>query len=227
MIKDQSILLLGKGNDEYSHKAIAWLRAYGLKVEAYVGKRTHNFPLKNDGRSWDWVISYLSPWVIPDWLLARAKKAAINFHPGPPEYPGIGCTNFAIYNEEKIFGITCHHMISHVDSGAIIEVKRFPIYPSDNVFELTKRCYIHIFELFKEIVMIIQKDCSLPSSAEQWKRKAYTRSELDALCVIRPDMSETEIQRRLKATTFPGMPGAYVILGKEKFLAREHIERGK
>ena len=73
-------------------------------------------------------MSYLI-WVVPEWLLRKAKIAAINFHPASPDYPGIGCRNFALYENAKEYGVTCHHMSATIDTGSIIEIKRFPIFP--------------------------------------------------------------------------------------------------
>ena len=58
---------------------------------------------------------------------------------------------------------------------------------------------------------------SLSFCGEQWLRKPYTRRELDALCEIRLDMSDDEINRRVKATTYPDMPGAYIKIGNHIF----------
>src|SRR4030095_109021 len=92
-------------------------------------------PFPQDLHNWkgDLIISYLSQWIIPQLLLEKAAVAALNFHPGPPEYPGIGCTNFAIYDNVDEFGVTCHHMAARVDTGKIIAVKRFPVYESETV----------------------------------------------------------------------------------------------
>ena len=67
-----------------------------------MGNRDDKFPEDIEWWKGDYIVSFLSPWVISNSLLNRAKKASINFHPAPPEYPGIGCTNFAIY-EIQIF----------------------------------------------------------------------------------------------------------------------------
>ena len=50
-------------------------------------------------------------------LINNCKIAAINFHPGPPEYRGIGCLNFALYNNEKFYGCTSHIMNEKIDDG--------------------------------------------------------------------------------------------------------------
>jgi hypothetical protein len=48
-----------------------------------------------------------------------------------------------------------------------------------------------------------------PESSEDWTRKPYKRKELDELCELRDDMSEEEIQRRIKATTYGEKVWAY------------------
>ena len=68
----------------------------------------------------DWIISFLSPWKIPAELLRCARKGAINFHPAPPKYPGIGGYNYAIWNEDKEYGVTVHEMAEDIDSGKCI-----------------------------------------------------------------------------------------------------------
>lgn len=147
------------------------------------------------------------------------KISAINFHPGPPEYPGIGCTNFAIYNGEKEFGITVHHMQEKVDTGDIIHVERFPIFDNDTVYSLTQRCYAYIYIAFVKIFSIILSDKPLPSSNETWKRKPFTRKELNDLCVITKDMSDDETRRRVRATCYPKARGAFIELAGMRFSA--------
>lgn len=106
---------------------------------------------------WDgeYIISYLSRWVAPEYLLKKAKVAAINFHPASPDYPGIGCNNFALYEEAKEYGVTCHHMEPRVDVGKIITVERFPVFPTDTVATLLLRTYDYQLVLFYKIMNII------------------------------------------------------------------------
>jgi hypothetical protein len=56
----------------------------------------------------------------------------------------------------------------------------------------------------------------LPESVEKWKRKPFTRKQLDELCTITPDMSEEEIKKRIKATTYK-TPWAFTKIGKYIF----------
>ena len=176
-------------------------------------------PIKQDiyDGAYDYIISYISPWIVPERALKKVKIAAINLHPGPPEYPGIGCTNFAVYNNESEFGITVHHMKARVDSGRIIAVERFPIFEADTVYSLTQRCYAFIYIAFIKTLNAIVKGEPLPESSEVWKRDPYTRKELNDLCRITGGMDDEEIRKRIKATTYPGMPGAYIEMAGKLF----------
>lgn len=198
------------------NEAITFLKQFTNDVEFYVGKLGDAFPEHAINSSCDLIISYMSPWIIPKEVLNTARLYAINFHPGPPEYPGIGCTNFALYDEVKEFGVTCHLMEAEVDSGRLISVKRFPIY-NDSVETLTNRCYRYICIQFDEVVTEIFKNGKLSFLNETWVKKPYTRKQLNALCELNLKMSEEEIRRRVKALYYPNMPGAYLKIGDMKF----------
>lgn len=198
-------------------ECIAYLQEHFDCVSVYQGKTGDPFPAVAYHESSDIVISYLSPWIIPNEILEKKRLWNINLHPAPPEYPGIGCFNFALYNEEKKYGVTAHHMAEKVDTGKIIAVKRFPILESDSVYSLSIKSYGHMLSLFFEIVDSIITSRFLPETHEMWKRKPYTRKELEELCMISPDMKEDEIKKRIRATTYPHMPGAYIELAGYKF----------
>jgi len=197
-----SMLFLGKKKDEHVEKALEFFHLHFSDVTACLGK--WGDPLPEDIRWWEgeYIISYLSRWVVPEYLLQKAKVAAMNFHPASPDYPGIGCNNFALYEEAKECGVTCHHMASCVDTGAIIAVKRFPVLPTDNVATLLLRTYDYQLVLFYEIVSLILEGKELPVSEEWWTRKPFSRKEFNELGRITPDMTKEEIAKRIRATTF-------------------------
>ena len=213
-----SLLFLGKEGDPYS--ADAALTATQLFDDVVVCNTGKDMPLSQEALDWsgDWIVSYLCQIVVPESLLVKAAKGAINFHPGPPEYPGIGCTNFAVYNEETEFGVTCHHMAPKVDTGAVISVKRFPLLPCDSVLSLTKRCYAHMIELYNDVIVRMHRGEPLPVSDEVWRRKPYTRRELHEMYRIELDMDEAEIAKRIRAATYPDMPGPYVVIQGKRFI---------
>ena len=208
------ILFLGKENDHNSQIAASFLQLHFKEVTVVFSNRKNPIPANVYDWEGDFLISYLAQWIIPGVVLEKAKWAAINFHPGPPEYPGIGCTNFAIYNGEKDFGITCHHMIPKVDSGPIIATKRFPVFENDTVYSITQRCYTEILHLFYQLISNVLLDQPLPQSSATWKRKAYTRKQLNELCELTSDMAPEEIALRIKATTYGDKRWAFMKSGE-------------
>ena len=203
------ILLLCKEEKEIVNTAIKHL-SNQLKdnLVVYKGQVGDSFPENLDQIDYDYLISFLSPWIVPERILNKARCGAINFHPAPPEYPGTGCFNFALYDNSATYGATCHHMEQAVDSGDVIAVKRFKVYNEDNVSTLIDKTYSYMLTLFYEIVDIILSGEELPLAKEEsWKGKARTRKELNELCEIRFDMDKEEVERRIRATLFPNMPG--------------------
>jgi methionyl-tRNA formyltransferase len=163
------------------------------------------------------LISFLCPWIFPANVLGRFKTA-INFHPGSTDYPGIGCYNFAIYEGSSTFGAVCHHMQSQVDSGAVIMERRFDCLPDETVEGLKLRTMVVMLGMLHDLLPRIAAG-SLPTSDLKWSRRAFTRRDLNALCRITVDMSAEEIKRRVRATTYPGFPGAALVIGDRKFVA--------
>jgi methionyl-tRNA formyltransferase len=213
-----SVLFVGKRNHALCAKASTLLLESDPRTVVVMGVRGEPAPAEFESWDGDYIVSYLSPWIVPERLLKRARRAAINFHPGPPEYPGIGCTNFALYNNETSYGVTCHHMALEVDTGAIIAVRRFAVSPEDTVHALTEKSYEAIDQLFRDLLPRLLSRAPLPETTDRWTRRPFTRAELNALCRVTPDMSADEIERRIRAVTFPGAGGAYVVIGGRRFV---------
>ena len=101
-INEKSLLFLGKKNDSHTKEAIEIVQSNFKNVSVFLGEWNDKIPDQVKTWSGDFIISYLSRWVLQRSILRRAQIAAINFHPASPQYPGIGCNNFALYNNEKI-----------------------------------------------------------------------------------------------------------------------------
>ena len=65
--------------------------------------------------------------------------------------------------------------------------------------------------LFFEITLGLLIDSSLPISNLKWERKPYQKKDLDKLCELSNEMNDDEINKRIRATTFPGKPGPHFI----------------
>jgi methionyl-tRNA formyltransferase len=107
-------------------------------------------------------------------------------------------------------------MAGKVDTGRIIKVRRFPVYPTDGVEEILKRTYENQMALFFEIAQIMAEGKDLPTSTETWTRPPFSRKQFEELFKITADMSQQEIARRVRAVSYgPWQP--YVELGEFRF----------
>ena len=208
-IKKRVLLIARK--DAFNIENITEFVKRNFNATIIVESRNIDLPKKINSWTGDYIFSYLCPWILPDSLIQKAKIAAINFHPGPPAYPGTGCYNFAIYHQEEEYGVTCHHLAKKVDTGKIIFVKRFPLLENDRVSDLINRTYVYLNFLFYEIISGLLDNITLPVSNLEWIKKPYTKKELDDLCKLSKKMNKEEINKRIKATTFPGKPGPIYI----------------
>jgi methionyl-tRNA formyltransferase len=202
--KDLKILFLGKRDDWHGERALAYLRGHFEFVDAH--QSTWGAPMPEVIAQWsgDLIISYLSRWIVPAPVLERATVAAINFHPASPDFPGVGCTNFALYQGASHYGCTCHHMSATVDTGAIIRSKRFPVYDNDTVKSLLQRTYDCQLGLFYEVMDDFNTSGKFTPNGERWTRKPYSRREFNELTKLDISMSEEEVQRRVRATHYEG-----------------------
>ena len=93
-------------------------------------------------------------------------------------------------------------MSATVDTGKIIAVKRFSVYPNDDVESLLSRTYAFQLILFYEIMEKILNDEALPLAGENWTRVPYTRIEFNELGRLTLDMSEAEVAKRVRAISY-------------------------
>ena len=172
----------------------------------------------------EYIISYRSPF-LPEGLLNRARVAAINFHPGPPEYPGTGCANFALYNNASEYGVTAHIMKREIDSGPILEVRRFPVCSSDNLSSLLTKTHELLAKLCADFIdeILINNECTirdkmLECTGERWRGEASLLRGLDALQTILPDITKDELERIIRATYLEDFPPKIRLHGFDFYL---------
>jgi methionyl-tRNA formyltransferase len=210
------IILLAK-TETFSQQARTLAQLlFGARLRPFLGTAGDPLPAQLAEARPTFLLSFLSPWIIPAAVLDRSGTA-LNFHPASVDYPGIGCYNFALYDESPEFGAVCHHMLPKVDSGTVVEERRFRVFASDTVESLKLRTMVTMLSMFHDICGLIASGAPLPVAPRQWSRKAYTRREMEALKTIEPDMSADEIARRLRAGTYPGYPGPKVTVGGHDF----------
>jgi methionyl-tRNA formyltransferase len=191
------------------------LRKFFNRYDLILGEVGDRLPIKKMMGKYDLLISYLSPWIIPKKILKK-NKLNINYHPGTPNYPGIGCTNFAILNKEKFYGCTAHVMNEKVDTGKILGVRKFKINQNITVDQLLNRTYKEMEKLlFFTIKKIIENKNF--SNSLKWERKPYKRKDFHKIFEIKKNFSVAKIKKIIQATNYSDYPGPYIKLANYKF----------
>lgn len=127
----------------------------------------------------DLMLNFLSAPRVPQAELDKFGKA-INFHPAPPEYPGVGSASIALYDHRPTHGVTAHLMTDRFDDGQVLMVRRFPIDRSWGYKTLWERSLQENLALFKEVVGRLVTGASFNTNlADGWKRKAITRAQFE------------------------------------------------
>jgi methionyl-tRNA formyltransferase len=172
-------------------------------------------PKGTQDEPFDAVFAFRSHIILPGKLIERSN-VCLNFHPGPPERPGIGCVNFALYEGDAQYGSTCHYVVEEIDAGPIVSATRFPISPKDDVASLLGRSYDYLLCQLYDVAPIVASGARPAACGEQWSRKATRKKDLDALMNVSLDAPPAEIERVVRATAF-GDFGPFLSINGSKF----------
>jgi methionyl-tRNA formyltransferase len=166
-------------------------------------------------RDVDVVISFLFWNLIREPLISLGRVGCLNFHPAPlPDFRGVGGYNLAILEGRDSWGVSCHFVDEHFDTGDLVEVERFPIDPdAETAFSLDLKSQEHLVGLFERVLGRVLDGDELPRSA-QGEGRYVTRAEFEELRVVRDG---DDLPRKLRAFWYPPWPGAVVELDGRRF----------
>lgn len=224
------ILFFGRKGCESTEKALNHLESLECQV-TFVESNSRGQELPEEVLDWagEFIFCFRSLFVLPNQLLEKATIAAVNFHPGPPEHPGTGCINFALYEDDPNFGVTAHIMTERVDSGPILNCNRFPIFQGDSVGTLLQRTHRALLDLFVDVVSDLVsggtgalQEKLVTSSKEMWEGEARKVGDLDKLGIVELDATKEELERVIRATHTKSFPTSIYIHGYE---FRLHLEK--
>ena len=223
------ILFFGRKNDNYTQRCIVHLNGLGFKVKTILSSsRADLLPEDLGWEKFDYIICYRSYFILPNSLLESTKYFNINFHPGSPKYPGSGGINLALLNGDSEFGVTAHLMDEKVDAGLIIEYRNFKVKKSDNLISLLERTHDFLFCMFVELTTRLSErgnqyiQENLKKNQHQWSNKKTKISEIDGLQIISPNISKSELEKRLRSLNHPNFP-LEVIIHNSKFVYKGQV----
>jgi natural product biosynthesis luciferase-like monooxygenase protein len=177
--------------------------------------------------SCDYLLSITNLRMLPDWLLKKASKAAINFHDGPlPAYAGLNAPVWALMNNETSYGVSWHEIAAGADRGRILVQQSFPVAEDDTAFSLNAQCYQAGLDSFAELVAQLEQGALAPRAQDFSLRTYHGLADRPAAAATldwsRPAL---ELARLVRALDFGRYPNPTVLpkvnLGRVLLLARE------
>jgi methionyl-tRNA formyltransferase len=175
--------------------------------------RRHELPLVAEAELYaaplddvDLVVSFLYPRLIREPLLSLARIGCLNFHPAPlPDFRGVGGYNLAVLEGLREWGVSCHFMDEHFDTGDLVEVERFPIDPdAHTAFSLDIESGERLLSLFGRVIDRVLAGEELPRTP-QGEGRYISRDEFERLRVV--GLGD-DLDRKLRAFWYPPYPGA-------------------
>jgi len=169
-------------------------------------------------KNYDYLISFLNSMYINKSVRKKIKINSFNFHPGPPEYPGFGCYNFALLDQVNFYGSTIHMINNKFDSGKIVGVKKFKITSKKcNLEKLIRKTHENIFKQAKNFINVIQNKKLKIEENIKWRRKAYTKKEFDIAREIKLSDSKKTVLKKIKAFSYKSYESVYLNIKGVKF----------
>ena len=218
------VLFMGKNDCSYSNRIKKLLEKNSKKFYYFessrIGEKINKKYLK---LNYDYIFCFRSFYILKNNILKKVNKAAINFHPGPPEYRGTGCVNYALYENSKFYGCTAHLINEKVDYGKIIDIKKFNISKKNSVSEVLIKTYETMTSLAISTIKNIKKNPDfienqiLKNKNIKWLNKIKTLKDLNDFYQINKNIKKNDFLNKIRATDTPKFK-PYIKLYGKKFI---------
>ncbi|UUX49842.1 hypothetical protein NUH88_20915 [Nisaea acidiphila] len=120
------------------------------------------------------LIGFVTDVIVPIGYLKATRLAPVNFHPGPPEYPGLRAIEFAHRERARSYGVTAHAMTLPVDSGQIIGVNRFPVPAGTTDDTLRFQTWRAAYALLLHLLPVLASDAAPTPVGAEWAERVCT-----------------------------------------------------
>ncbi|MWD29825.1 LLM class flavin-dependent oxidoreductase, partial [Aquicoccus sp. SCR17] len=174
-----------------------WAEAQGLPVHAPGPDLAERLA----GASCDWLLSIANLSLVPDAVLALARRGAVNFHDGPlPRHAGLNAPVWALLEGEAEHGIAWHLIAGGVDEGDLLVDRRFPIARGETALTLNAKCFEAALETFPEVMTQLENGCPKRRAQDLSRRTLHLRDDRPAaFALLDPARPSAEIVRMVRA----------------------------
>jgi len=178
----------------------------GIEVTWYKNVNSEEFLELLQSKAADIAISLAFNQILRPQLLGKFPLGVINVHAGKlPEFRGRNILNWALINDAREIGVTCHYIDEGIDTGDIIRQATFPVTDSDDYGTVLSKA----FELCPKILLESLKDIKDGVEARQQQpfEGSYCIGRQDGDEFIDWSWSARRVFNHVRAITHPG-PGA-------------------
>tara|TARA_X000000950_G_C13900282_1_gene654606 strand:+ start:864 stop:1559 length:696 start_codon:yes stop_codon:yes gene_type:complete len=217
----KKILFCCRKNEKYSLLLLKYLKSKtDLKI-FFSSTYNEKLPKYFYKFNYDYIINFRSYLILSKDILKKAKYS-INFHPSLPKYRGVGCANYAIMNNDKFFGSTIHLVNEKIDSGKIINVKKFKLIANPSLKYLLDKTHMSMFVQAKSFLKKLLKDkinieFEAKKNRYKWSKQYNNLSKLNKFYNLDIIINKKKFKKYVRATTIDNFKPSIKIHG-EKFL---------
>ena len=217
-----SILFFGRTNCKFSLKIKNFLKKKIKKVDIVLSDNEKQINIKRFfKKNYDFIFCFRSKLILKKNILKKSKFC-INFHPSLPKYRGVGGVNYALYNNDKFFGLTVHIMNEKIDNGKILYVDKFKIKKNENINSLLNKTHKKMYEKFIEIINKIHKEelfikYLIKNKVKyKWSKNYNNLNDLDKFYEIKINETKKNFIKKIRSTVTDYYK-PYIKLHKKKF----------
>lgn len=146
------------------------------------------------------LVAFCTPVIVPAGILESTDGLAYNFHPGPPNYPGLFPACHTIMDRAAKFGATAHVMTKEIDAGSIVGIEATEIPPDIDRLHLEALSRHLVVSLFQRLApLLVDTETPLPLLDVAWSGRVTTRQDFKDLCELLSDINEEEFAFRYRA----------------------------
>jgi methionyl-tRNA formyltransferase len=163
----------------------------------------------------DLIINNGMMFIFPEKIVDNFR--VLNTHSGRlPYYRGRSGASWAVYNDEKIFGVSCHLMDKGVDTGPVVAQKIIKITDSDYMLDLLMKERKHCLSLILKSVKLLSNSKFKPKYQSEFVGSYFPAlmSDLDGAINWERETSRI-IFCKVRAFSFP-YGGAFAIFNDAK-----------
>ena len=153
-------------------------------------------------------------------LIDTFPLGMINCHAGKlPYYRGRNILNWALINDEKEIGVTCHYIDEKVDTGDIIVQETFPVTDNDDYASVLEKAYGKCADVLDKSLGLIEDGSVVrKSQPNNWQGGTYCTGRENGDEFINWNWNSRRIFNFVRAITHPGpCARSWVKIGDERY----------